>query len=115
MGTKFWEKMSGAQLTFMVSLFISFGYFFEGYNQGNMGFVNTAPSYQRLMGVDNKLGVLDPTKEGGIVAIYYIGGIIGGFWGGQVADKYGRIKAMIVGCLWTVVGGSLMTAAQNLA
>jgi hypothetical protein len=46
MGTKFWEKMSGAQLTFMVSLFISFGYFFEGYNQGNMGFVNTAPSYQ---------------------------------------------------------------------
>lgn len=46
MGRKFWEKMSGARLTFMVSLFISFGYFFEGYNQGNMGFVNNAPSYQ---------------------------------------------------------------------
>lgn len=66
------------------------------------------------MGVDNKLGVLDPTKEGGIVAIYYIGGIIGGFWGGQVADKYGRIKAMIVGCLWTVVGGSLMVGCHPL-
>lgn len=66
------------------------------------------------MGVVNKMGVLDPTKEGGIVAIYYTGGIIGGFWGGQVADKYGRIKAMIVGCLWTIVGGSLMVGRHPL-
>lgn len=46
MAKKFWEKMSGPQLTFMVNFIVSFGIFFEGWNQGNMGFVNTAPDYQ---------------------------------------------------------------------
>lgn len=65
------------------------------------------------MGLVNSEGEVDPTKLGGIVAIYYLGGIIGGFWGGDFADKYGRIKAMILGCVWIIFGGSLMVGHHS--
>lgn len=65
------------------------------------------------MGLVNSKGEVDPTKLGGIVAIYYLGGIIGGFWGGDFADKYGRIKAMILGCVWIIFGGSLMVGHHS--
>lgn len=62
------------------------------------------------IGVNGEL--TNPTREGGIVAIYYLGGIIGGLWGGDIADKYGRIKGTLFGCLWCIVGGSFMVSFQ---
>lgn len=59
--------------------------------------------------------VTDPLKEGGIVAIYYLGGTIGGLWGGHIADKYGRIKGILFGCLWVILGGSLMVSVIDLS
>jgi MFS family permease len=74
-----------------------------------MGFVNSAPTYQLKMGLGPGDGTItDPTKEGGIVAIYYLGATNGGLWGGHIADEYGRVKALILGALFVLLGGSLM-------
>jgi MFS family permease len=115
MARKFWERMSGAQLVFMVNFVVAWGIFFEGWNQGNMGFVNSAPTYQLKMGLGPGDGTItDPTKEGGIVAIYYLGATIGGLWGGHIADEYGRVKALILGALFVLLGGSLMVGNPDL-
>ncbi|RLL97681.1 hypothetical protein CFD26_107325 [Aspergillus turcosus] len=111
--THIWEHMTGFQLTFWVNLITAFGIFFEGWNQGNMGFVNASPEYQRLMKLGENGLITDHLKEGGIVAIYYLGATAGGFLGGHVADKYGRVNSVLLGCFWAVLGGSLMASAMN--
>jgi MFS family permease len=56
-------------------------------------------------------GVVDkPLREGGIVAIYYLGATIGGLWGGHIADKYGRVKGVLLGCLFVLLGAPLMVS-----
>ncbi|KAJ5443807.1 uncharacterized protein N7458_007679 [Penicillium daleae] len=96
MTRKFWERMSGAQLIFMVNFIVAWGIFFEGWNQGSMGFVNSTPTSN-------------------IVAIYYLGATIGGLRGGHVADQYGRVKAVILGVLFVLLSGSLIAVAENIA
>jgi hypothetical protein len=41
-----WERLSGSQLIFAVNFITAFGIFFEGWNQGNMGFASASPEYQ---------------------------------------------------------------------
>ncbi|KAK5199363.1 hypothetical protein LTR99_001404 [Exophiala xenobiotica] len=110
-----WERLSGSQLIFAVNFITAFGIFFEGWNQGNMGFASASPEYQEIMGIGSNGKVTSPVREGGIVAVYYLGGLIGGLLGGHIADKYGRVKATLVGACWVLVGGALMSSAMNIA
>jgi MFS family permease len=52
--------------------------------------------------------------EGGIVAVYYGGTMIGALMAGALADRCGRIKAIVFGCLWVVLGAALQTSAYNI-
>ena len=54
MARKVWEGMTGSQLTFWVNFIAAFGIFFEGWNQGNMGFVNASPEY--VVGLEAPMG-----------------------------------------------------------
>lgn len=70
-----------------------------------------------------------PLKQGGLVAIYYLGTLLGAllydmtlalgfspltrFRGGAVSDKIGRRKSIVLGCLWGLLGSALQVAAQN--
>lgn len=36
--------------------------------------------------------VIKPSLQGGIVAIYYAGSLIGAFWAGDFSDKHGRMS-----------------------
>jgi hypothetical protein len=54
MARKVWEGMTGSQLTFWVNFIAGFGIFFEGWNQGNMGFVNASPEY--VVGLEAPMG-----------------------------------------------------------
>ncbi|KAL8721843.1 MAG: hypothetical protein Q9225_001557 [Loekoesia sp. 1 TL-2023] len=94
--------------------------FFFGYDQGMMGSVNVSIDY----GVNRmKYGHINPeakqvvvdnsTLQGGIVAVYYLGTLIGCMVGGWVGEKIGRIKVMALGSIWGVVGASLQTSAMN--
>ena len=43
------------------------------------------------MGFANADGkVIRPTLQGGIVAQYYAGALVGAFWAGDFSDRYGR-------------------------
>jgi MFS family permease len=76
---------------------------YSGYDQGMMGGVNTSADYAQLMGfghVDDATGrviVDDSLLQGGIVAVYYLGTLVGAFLGGWVGDKTGRIRTIALG------------------
>lgn len=52
--------------------------------------------------------------EGGIVAVYYGGTMVGALMAGSLADRCGRIKAIVFGCLWVVLGAALQASAYNI-
>lgn len=53
--------------------------------------------------------------EGGIVAVYYIGTLIGALVAGSLADRCGRIKAVVFGAMWALLGAILQASALNIA
>ncbi|KAK5215854.1 hypothetical protein LTR96_011320 [Exophiala xenobiotica] len=57
--------------------------------------------------------ITDSTKQGGLVAAYYFGCLFGAFFGGSIADRYGRKKGVWVGSLFCILGGSLQAGSQN--
>ncbi|KAG8706864.1 hypothetical protein FRC09_002164 [Ceratobasidium sp. 395] len=112
--------------------------FFFGYDQGMMSGVNNSEDYINTM----KYGYVQPdgtpvvtnsAKQGGIVAIYYLGlsmldflsykfridirltgTLIGCLIGGKMGDSIGRIKTVVLGCAWSIVGAALQCSAQNV-
>ena len=48
------------------------------------------------------------------MSVYYIGTLIGALVAGSFADRCGRIKAVVFGCLWALLGAILQTAAQDI-
>ncbi|KAL1966266.1 hypothetical protein VTN77DRAFT_4619 [Rasamsonia byssochlamydoides] len=105
----------GRNMVFAVCLVAGLGIVFEGYDQGVMSGVNISPSYIDLMKIgDGATGTITlPLKQGGLVAIYYLGTLVGALLGGAVSDRIGRRKAIVFGGFWGLLGSSLQVAAQN--
>ncbi|EJD04843.1 general substrate transporter [Fomitiporia mediterranea MF3/22] len=118
-------KLTGRPLIVAINLVAGLAIFFFGYDQGMMSGVNTSPDYVERMKIGHSIYegpsegfvavITDPTKQGGIVSIYYFGTLIGALWAGAVGDRIGRIKTMFIGGLWILLGASLQTSAQNTA
>lgn len=81
---------------------------------------------------DGETGTItNASKQGGLVAIYYLGTLLGALmyvWvlldfgglltlgsnrGGYISDKIGRNKTIIFAGFWGLLGSSLQVAAQN--
>ncbi|KAN0116906.1 general substrate transporter [Hyaloscypha variabilis] len=105
----------GQNMVYAISLVAGLGIVFEGYDQGVMSGVNISPSYIDLMQIgDGATGTItNPNKQGGLVAIYYLGTLLGALMGGWVSDKIGRNKTIIFASFWGLLGSSLQVAAQN--
>ncbi|KAI0742980.1 general substrate transporter [Daedaleopsis nitida] len=117
--------LAGRRMYYTINAVAGLAIFFFGYDQGMMGGVNTSPDYVRVM----KLGystyegpsegyvatITQPTRQGGIVSIYYLGTLIGCLMGGVLGDRVGRIKTMLLGGIWVLVGAALQCSAQNVA
>lgn len=80
-----------------------------------MGSVNGVPDYIDTVGIGADGVVTNTTKQGGIVAIYYFGAMFGCFIGGRFGDKYGRKKAVIIGSILALIGGSIQAASVSAA
>ncbi|KAG0182620.1 hypothetical protein DFQ29_003173 [Apophysomyces sp. BC1021] len=93
-----------------INLAAGLSIFFFGYDQGVMSGVNISPDYIELMGLKSKEALL-----GGIVAVYYVGTLIGALMGGWIGDRIGRIRTVVVGCAFAIFGAALQTAAENVA
>ncbi|TFY83473.1 hypothetical protein EWM64_g544 [Hericium alpestre] len=117
-------KLSGKRLVWTINFVAGLAIFFFGYDQGMMGGVNTSPDYVQTMslGYSTYLGpsegwvatITDPTRQGGIVSIYYFGTLLGCLPAGMLGDRIGRIKTMLIGACWILLGSALQCSAQNL-
>ncbi|KAJ3537362.1 hypothetical protein NM688_g6703 [Phlebia brevispora] len=117
--------LSGRRLYYTINFVAGLAIFFFGYDQGMMGGVNTSPDYVRTMGLGYSTyegpsegyvaTITKPTRQGGIVSIYYFGTLLGCLMGGIAGDRLGRIKSMMLGSAWVLVGAALQCSAQNLA
>ncbi|KAI9813003.1 MAG: hypothetical protein M1832_006440 [Thelocarpon impressellum] len=93
--------------------------FFFGYDQGMMGGVNVARDYVEntmkfgTVDAEGVVTITNSTLQGGIVAVYYLGTLLGCLFGGWTGDKVGRIKTIALGSVWAVLGACLQTAAMN--
>lgn len=108
----------GKALTKWVIFLSALSIFFFGYDQGMMAGVNTSPDYVSRMdfGYFDEAGdvtVTNSTKQGGIVAVYYFGTLIGAIWGGFQSDRWGRINAIGAGALVGIFGAALQCSARD--
>lgn len=114
------NKVRGKRLTHCVVALSALAIFFFGYDQGMMAGVNTSPDYVDKMkyGFYDENGdvtVTNSTKQGGIVAVYYFGTLVGCVFGGLHSDSQGRIKAIALGALIAIFGAALQCSAEQAA
>lgn len=43
-----------------------------------------------------------------------VGTLIGCLLGGVIGDSIGRVKTVLVGCVWSIFGAALQCSAQNV-
>ncbi|KAI5855415.1 general substrate transporter [Tricharina praecox] len=112
--------MRWAEIVRRITIVACGSFCFFGYDQGMIAGVNASNHYVKLMG----FGYVDENDEprstnglleGGIIAIYYFGTLIGCFLGGIVGDDYGRIKGVALGAVIGIVGAALQCTAQNVS
>ncbi|KAK5709343.1 hypothetical protein LTR17_019856 [Elasticomyces elasticus] len=114
------SKLRKQSLLVAVNALAGVSIFFFGYDQGMMGGVNVSPDYIRTMGFGHidSLGnivITNALLQGGIVAVYYLGTLLGCLLGGSIGDRYGRINAIGFGSLWAVLGAVLQCSAGDHA
>nr|BBI16187.1 hypothetical L-arabinose and polyol transporter [Ramalina conduplicans] len=99
-----------------INLFAGVAIMFYGYDQGVMSQVNLNEDYWNHMGINSpKDSSRNVAAEGGIVAVYYGGTLIGALIAGSLADRCGRIKAVVFGSMWALLGAALQASAYNIA
>ncbi|KAL7276283.1 hypothetical protein RUND412_000749 [Rhizina undulata] len=112
-----WEKK---RLLAAISCVAGLSIFFFGYDQGMMAGVNNSKDYIDRMGYgyvdkDGTPVITNSTRQGGIVAIYYFGTLLGCLLGGVVGDKIGRIRTIALGAIWAILGAGLQCSAMNVS
>ena len=115
-----------------INLFAGVAIMFYGYDQGVMSQVNLNEDYwnhskhvsvrEGVMADIRAVGINSPkgnsrnvAAEGGIVSVYYGGTLVGALIAGSLADRAGRIKAVVFGAMWALLGAVLQASAQNIA
>jgi MFS family permease len=111
-----WQK---SKLLIAINCVAGLSILFFGYDQGMMGGVNNSKHYIDLMGfghtegVNNTPVITNSILQGGIVAVYYLGTLVGALAGGVIGEKFGRIKSIALGAAWAILGATLQCSAQN--
>ncbi|KAG1813792.1 hypothetical protein EV424DRAFT_1415628 [Suillus variegatus] len=97
------------------NLFAGLAILFYGYDQGVMSQVNLNEDYLKLMGIYPTTGnSRNLAALGGIVSVYYGGSLIGALLGGSIADRSGRITAIILGVIVSIIGATFQASAMNI-
>ncbi|KAF4332807.1 sugar transport STP1 [Fusarium beomiforme] len=108
-----WRHVPGKALLFLINIVASTALIFEGFNQGVLGTVSETPGFIDMAGIGSNGVVTNSTKQGGLAAAYYFGGMCGCFMGGWVGDKIGRKRGVLVGSLFGLLGAALMAGSMN--
>ncbi|OCF78294.1 hypothetical protein I204_00232 [Kwoniella mangroviensis CBS 8886] len=106
--------LKGKKMMYAIQAIGGLAILFYGYDQGVMSGVVINTQFKELMGVNSSPQTQrDSAAIGGIVAIYYLGSMIGGLVGGYLGDKIGRVKTVIFGCLIGLIGATLQTFTMS--
>ncbi|KAH7362084.1 general substrate transporter [Plectosphaerella cucumerina] len=108
-----WRHIPGRALLFLIHVVNATALIFEGYNQGVLGTVSETPGFIDMAGIGSDGVVTNSTKQGGLAAVYYFGGMWGCFMGGWVGDKIGRKGGVFCGTLFGILGAALMASSTN--
>lgn len=104
--------LSKGKLLVAVNCVAALSIFFFGYDQGMMSGVNNSKDYIELMelgytvdknGQKNSPVITDSLRQGGIVAVYYLGTLVGALGGGWVGDNWQDTHYSswcCLGCFW---------------
>ncbi|KAF4308317.1 MFS monosaccharide transporter [Botryosphaeria dothidea] len=117
-------RLEKRALLIAVNCIAGLSIFFFGYDQGMMGGVNESHDYVQLMdfvleyelyyirgyrvtypppNATHYLPVITNTLlQGGIVAVYYLGTLLGCLLGGWTGERFGRITTIGLGTLWAI-------------
>ncbi|KAJ3529501.1 hypothetical protein NM208_g9728 [Fusarium decemcellulare] len=108
-----WRHVPGKALLFLINVVNATALIFEGYNQGVLGTVSETPGFIAMAGIGSDGVVTNSTKQGGLAAAYYFGGMWGCFMGGWVGDKIGRRGGVFIGTILGILGAALMAGSSN--
>ncbi|KAJ5965616.1 hypothetical protein N7481_012330 [Penicillium waksmanii] len=105
------HKLEKRGLLVAINCVAALSILFFGYDQGMMSGVNNSKDYIELMGFGyTEMVEGEPTPvvtnsllQGGIVAVYYLGTLFGGLFGGWLGDRMGRIKTIAAGAIWAIL------------
>ena len=90
---------------------------YKTYEGKSEGWVATVTNSSRQGGIVSSasamLSILVVLTD--VLLVYYLGTLIGCIIAGVLGDRIGRIKTMLHGCAWVVLGAALQCSAQNLA
>lgn len=81
---------------------------FSSYDTGSIGAVTTMPHFQR------DIGTPTPAMRGFIVSFLMLMGAVPAFFAGQLADRYGQLRVVMVGSTIFTLGAILQGAASAL-
>ncbi|CAE7199104.1 unnamed protein product [Rhizoctonia solani] len=95
--------------TWLCGCFAALGSILFGYDLGIIASVLPSENFLDTVGhpSDNEIGL--------ITSLFLLGAFFGSAPSGVIADSIGRRKAIVVGCIVFIIGGTLQTAAQNLS
>ncbi|MCJ1418776.1 hypothetical protein MMC32_005127 [Xylographa parallela] len=101
-----WFRPSGYTLAASI---ISIGGLLNGYDTGCIGAVTTMPYFEMTF------GVLSPTIRGFTVSLIMLMGAVPSFFSGQLADRFGHLRIVMVGALVFALGVILEGSASQLS
>ncbi|MCJ1482529.1 hypothetical protein MMC06_002695 [Schaereria dolodes] len=87
---------------------MSIGGLLNGYDTGSIGAVTTMPDFERTF------GVLSPSLRGFTVSLIMLMGGVPAFFTGQLADRFGHLRVIMVGALIFAIGAILEGSASRL-
>ena len=81
----------------------------QSYDTGSIGAITTMPYFEE------SIGVLSPVMRGFTISLLLLTGAVPSFFAGQLSDRYGQLRAILVGTLVFILGAVLQSAASKLS
>jgi MFS family permease len=88
---------------------VSLGGLCNGYDSGAIGSITTMAQFAA------SLGRVSPTMHGWIVSLVMLAGAVPAFFAGYLADRFGRLRVILLGATLYILGAALQAASASVA
>jgi MFS family permease len=92
----------------LASVTVALGGLINGYDTGAIGAITSMSQFSQ------SIGYLSPSLLGFTVSLIMLTGAVPSVFAGHLADKYGRLKVIMAGAIFFVIGAILQGSASGL-